>query len=195
MNAALASLLLRMLALTWRFTVVGTVPHKPCVVVFWHGTMLPVWFAFRGRNATGLVSASKDGGLLARLLRDLRIDTIRGSSSQGGKEALDAMTDAARRRVMLVTPDGPRGPRHVCKAGALVAAQRAGVPLVLCSAVASRATILHRSWDRFMIPHPFARVAVIIGESVMIPPTATREQIEAMMSVTATHLTTLGGEH
>lgn len=194
MKARLASFLLRMLAATWRVRIMGDQPTGPAVVVFWHDEMLAVWYAFRDRHAAALVSASADGDLLAQFLADLHYSVIRGSSSQGGKEALDAMVSAAREQTVLVTPDGPRGPRHVCKPGAFVAAQRAGVPLILCSTHVDRATILHRSWDKFKVPFPFTRITVAFGAPGMIPPTATREQIERVMERTTQHLRALGGD-
>ncbi len=194
MKPRLLSFLLRLLASTWRVKVYGTKPTTPCVVAFWHDEMLPVWHVFRSGNAAGLTSSSSDGDLLAQLLLDWNYTVIRGSSSQGGREALNAMVSAASTHVVLVTPDGPRGPRHVCKPGAVIAAQRARVPLVLCRVRMRRATVLHRSWDRFRIPHPFTSIKIVFGEPVMIPTSAQRVQLEKIVQLTSSHLEQLGGD-
>lgn len=193
MKAQLASLLLRMLASTWRVRVVGTLPDAPCVVAFWHGAMLPVWHAFRLRGCAGLTSASKDGDLLARLLADWGYVVVRGSSSKGGPEALAEMVKHASRRIVLVTPDGPRGPARVAKPGAVVAAQRAGVPLVPVGAAAERVTILEKSWDAFAIPWPFTRVTVQIGAPIRIDADASRERVDAVISELGQQLDALRG--
>lgn len=194
MKPRLLSLLLRLLAATWRVSIHGSKPTEPCVVAFWHDEMLPVWHVFRTCNAAGLTSSSSDGDLLAQLLRDWNYTVIRGSSSQGGREALSAMVGAAAKHVVLVTPDGPRGPRHICKPGAIIAAQRARVPLVLCRVRIRRATVLQKSWDRFRIPHPFTAIKIVFGEPVVIPVTAQREHIDRIVQLTTKHLDALGGD-
>ncbi len=117
-----------------------------------------------------MVSRSADGDVLAALLARWGFDVVRGSSSEGGRDALRTMVDAAREgRSVLITPDGPRGPAREFKIGALVAAQRAAVPLVLCHVSHSRAWRL-RSWDSFEIPKPFSRVTVRYDEPITVDP-------------------------
>jgi lysophospholipid acyltransferase (LPLAT)-like uncharacterized protein len=162
------TLLLRGLSATWRFR--ETVPPECApvldgrargVVAFWHGKMLPVWYRFRGPRTGALVSMSRDGALLADYLkRGLGYGrVIRGSSSRSGGEALREMVELLGERTCLITPDGPRGPLHRAKPGALIAASRAGVPVVLAGWECRRVTVL-RSWDRMEIPHPFARIDI-----------------------------------
>lgn len=115
-----------------------------------------------------MASASKDGGLLNALLRAWGYQTIRGSSSKGGREALDDMIVMATTRLVLVTPDGPRGPAHTCKPGCVVVAQRAQVPLTLVRAYASRAKNFKRSWDNFMLPLPFAHVTLHVSPPILV---------------------------
>jgi lysophospholipid acyltransferase (LPLAT)-like uncharacterized protein len=191
MKAVIASMLMRLLARTWRIKVHGTIPTGACVVAFWHGEMLPIWFVFRCARPVALVSKSADGELLAQLLTDWGYHTVRGSSSTGGKEALDAMTELAANHLVLVTPDGPKGPAHIAKPGAVVAAHRAGVPLVMVRATSSRSMRFERSWDRFMLPLPFARVHVVIGAPTQIAPTSTREDIDAYITSVQDTLNTM----
>lgn len=182
MKAVIASMLMRLLARSWRVKVRGAIPTGACVVAFWHGEMLPIWFVFRCARPVALVSKSADGELLAQLLTDWGYHTVRGSSSTGGKEALDTMTELAANNLVLVTPDGPKGPAHVAKPGAVVAAHRAHVPIVVVRAAAKRAVYFDRSWDRFMLPLPFTKVEVTIGDHLQIPSSATREDIDAYIA-------------
>ena len=192
MKANLASLLIRLLATTWRVHLDGVLPAGPCVVAFWHGRMLPVWYVFRSSGNAALTSASKDGDLLARLLGDWGFDVVRGSSSRGGAEALQAMVDHARARPMLVTPDGPRGPAQQAKAGAVVAAQRANVPVIPIGVTIDSAKIFTRSWDAFALPLPWSRITVHIGHPMQIEPEADRHEVDVAIAHLAHHLDTLG---
>lgn len=191
MKAILASLLMRIIARTWRVKVCGAIPARACVVAFWHGEMLPVWFAFRGARPVALVSKSADGELLAQLLLDWGYHIVRGSSSTGGKEALESMTELAAHHLVLVTPDGPKGPIHQAKPGAVIAAHRAGVPIIVVRATADSAIRFDRSWDRFMLPLPFSRIRVVIGEHLQIDPKATREEIDSFIAQIETTLNTM----
>lgn len=136
----------------------------PVVFVFWHNRL---FFATRllrllrpNRRVTGLVSASRDGAALAKFLSFLGVRTVRGSSSRFGREAVHRLVSELQAGYdVVVTPDGPRGPMYDMKPGALLAARRAGVPVVLIG-VRCRATLKLRSWDGFRIPLPGARVDV-----------------------------------
>ena len=79
----LAPSLLNLLSKTWRISVHGEMPKAPCVVAFWHGGMLPVWNVFKNNIAVGVTSLSKDGDMLATLLKMWGFRLIRGSSSRG----------------------------------------------------------------------------------------------------------------
>lgn len=154
-------ILLRILAATWRIRLCGTIPGGTCVIAFWHGSMLPVWKFFSGTNSAAVVSRSRDGEILSALLASWHYRLIRGSSSSGGRETLAAMTEAATVGKVLITPDGPRGPKCVAKAGAALAVQRAVADLVCCRVEISR-KILLRSWDSFAVPLPFARITLFM---------------------------------
>ena len=156
--ARIAPALFYHLSRTWNIRIRGELPEGAAVVAFWHGEMLPVWKHFADTKSVALISQSNDGDLLAQLVARWGFELARGSSSKGGSEALAVLVGAlgAGKRV-LITPDGPRGPQHVMKAGAVVAAHRARVPLVLCRVKAGWSA--HGSnWDRFLIPLPFAHI-------------------------------------
>ncbi len=157
--------LLRWLSASWRM--VDHTPleseaavrgAEPAVVVFWHGSMLPVWQRFARLGASAIVSRSGDGDRLVRHLEGLRYGRIvRGSSTRGGGEALRAAVEAAAHGTILLTPDGPRGPSRRSKAGAVVIARRSGRRLLLVGWTARR-WIRLGSWDAMRIPFPFTRI-------------------------------------
>lgn len=134
------------------------------IYVLWHGRLLPSVYYHRGREITALVSRSEDGEYIARLLRRWGYRTVRGSSSRGGGSALRRMVREGRAgRALAFTPDGPRGPRERMKPGVLAAARLTGQPVLPLAAGADRAWWFG-SWDRFLVPKPFARVRLAYGE-------------------------------
>jgi lysophospholipid acyltransferase (LPLAT)-like uncharacterized protein len=160
-----------MIARTWRFRTVNSegyaaerAARRSVVMVLWHGEMLPLLYYHRNRGIAVLVSEHGDGEIIARILRDFGFRLIRGSTSRGAARALIAVDRELREGVDVgITPDGPRGPRHSVAPGALLAAHRAGAKLIPLAARASAFWQLG-SWDRFMIPKPFARITIAYGD-------------------------------
>ena len=179
----LAALLIRALGRTLRLRIEGgdrlaAVRGGPFLFLVWHGRILLPIHRHRDERVIGMVSLSKDGDLTARILAGLGYDTVRGSSSRGGKQAFHTMLDGlAKGRPGAVIPDGPRGPARELKPGSLYLAQQAGVKLLPLGASARPALRL-KSWDRFLIPRPFARAALVYGEPVEVPRDASTERIE-----------------
>jgi len=152
----------RALAWTWRIEQPAWPVEGPCVVAFLHGDLLAMVGLHRDRGLIALTSRSKDGALAAAALGALGFGVIRGSSSAGGADALRAAARALREgRSPAFAVDGPRGPAGVPKPGAEALARRAGVPIVF--GVVDAPGIRLRSWDRFGVPWPFARVRVRYG--------------------------------
>lgn len=138
------------------------------VAAFWHGTMIAPWYMFKNRKAAALVSQSEDGELLARILEKWKYKLIRGSSNAGGKAALNDLVGAANKKLrILMTPDGPRGPIHKFKAGAVITAKRAGIPLILVG-VHYKANREFKSWDKFQMPKFFSRVSMVFSDPIYI---------------------------
>ncbi len=101
--------------------------NKNVAIAFWHGTMLVPWYIHRRKNFAALISKSKDGDLLAKLLIKWKYKVARGSSHKGGKEALDIIYDFVRTNYSVsITPDGPTGPPNKMKAGAVITAKKTG---------------------------------------------------------------------
>ncbi len=122
--------------------------------------------AYRGPGAKILISASKDGELIARTMQYFGQGAVRGSSSRGGRAAFRALIVQAREPVdLVITPDGPKGPRHQLKEGVVQLTRLTGRPVIPMAFACSRG---HRfgSWDRFLFPFPFARGVFAYGAPV-----------------------------
>jgi lysophospholipid acyltransferase (LPLAT)-like uncharacterized protein len=175
-------LLARLLVGSWRIRVRNAegwqrlrAENKPWVFTLWHATLFPTAYQHRNEGVAVLVSQHRDGELIARVLAAWGNTTVRGSTSRGGSRALLAMIKELERGIVVaVTPDGPRGPALEFQPGALVAAQRANVPVVPIVVHADRAWRL-KSWDRFMIPKFFARVTFAYGTPTLVGGTSPRE--------------------
>lgn len=173
--ARVGSLLFRALASTWRLRVVNAEPHRivrakgqPVIYTFWHGTMLPLLWQHRKEHVAILISEHGDGEIIARIAHSLGYRSVRGSSSRGGERALlGTARELEGGHDVAFTPDGPRGPLESFAPGALIVSQRTGAPLVLITVDAPRAWRL-TSWDRFLIPKPFARVTIAYEDPVRV---------------------------
>lgn len=175
----------RALAWSWRTRVLAparSLPRQaegPLVYAMWHEGVLAVTGHWRDHPIQGLASQSFDGELISRVLLRLGYPApSRGSSSRGGAEGLAGQLEAlAAGRHVVVTVDGPRGPRHQCKPGVLVMAARARRPLVPV-AFAAKPALRLRSWDRTCLPLPFAKVCFALGEPMDVAEQSAEEGIQ-----------------
>jgi len=186
--AAVGSGFLRVLFCTLRFRitdragVLATPPAKPLLWVFWHNRLLisPYFWEryFPTRRGAALASQSKDGEIIAAVIRCFGLRPIRGSSSRGGSRALVEMKRALDDGFdVAITPDGPRGPCYHVNPGVVKLAQLTGGTVFPMHIEYSRCWRL-KSWDGFMIPKPFATVRITLDPLYDIPPTATEEEFE-----------------
>lgn len=148
------------------------------ILAFWHGTMIAPWYFFRNQHLSALISKSKDGSLLARVLEQWKYNVVRGSSNDGGKEAFNQLNElSSSGNSILITVDGPKGPMHKMKPGAVVLAQRNQVPLYLLG-VGYKSKIKLKSWDEFQIPKLFTKVKMIFSNKIILEKNLSREDIE-----------------
>lgn len=169
----------RMLAATWRVSCADpgvlhrTLEQGPVVAAFFHEHQLPLVALHRGLGFSGMASRSADGELLAGVIAHLGYGVVRGSTSRGGvRAALSALrTTLAEGGSIALAVDGPRGPRRAVQPGAAALASWSGRPLVILSVVA-RPAWRASSWDRFLLPLPFARVE--LRYDLLEPPAAGR---------------------
>ncbi|MCC7539128.1 MAG: lysophospholipid acyltransferase family protein [Deltaproteobacteria bacterium] len=178
--AWLAYAVLRLLTATYRVRLVGpSEGDGPNVYAFFHGRQLALFRYPRRTRMAVLSSLSRDGRLQARILSHLGFTVLDGSSSRGGARGLAAMIRCVRRGLdAAFAVDGPKGPYGIPKAGALSVARRSGAALVPITVGASRASVLTRAWDRYLVPWPFARVVIVRGEPVHIAKDACDEVLE-----------------
>jgi lysophospholipid acyltransferase (LPLAT)-like uncharacterized protein len=198
--AALAYLTIRVVAGTVRFKLNDSSgffngePREKVIFALWHNRLALSAIMYSHfilkhapqRRMAGLVSASRDGGLLAQILEHFGIEPVRGSSSRRGPQALREMVSLGERGYDLaITPDGPRGPCYVVQEGVISTAQLTGLPI---APVSYHLNWKYRpnSWDRFQIPLPFARCEITVGRIMRVPREATaakheelRKQLEA----------------
>ncbi len=149
--------------------------ERPAILAFWHNRLLlcgdyVLGLARRGVRLAALVSRSRDGEATAPLARRFGVTLVRGSSFTGGTLGLRRLYReiAGHGRTAVTTPDGSRGPVYRARPGTVVLAQLTGAPIVPLAYAADRAWRL-RSWDRFLVPKPFARVALAIGPPMAVP--------------------------
>ncbi len=144
--------------------------NEKAVFTFWHNKMLIGWHLFKGKKYSALVSQSKDGDMLTRILKKWNYNVTRGSSSKGGKEAVNEIIVSLKdRSSAVVTPDGPRGPMYEIKNGALIIANKTGYPVIPVKIVMSKKKVLSKSWDKFEIPLPFSKCTAEFGEKMYYP--------------------------
>ena len=133
---------------------------------------------FSTLSPSAIISKSRDGELITQVAIRLGIRPVRGSSSSGGREALEAIVnDLAVNPFAIHAVDGPRGPRHIVKAGLIRMAQLSGVPIFPVYISVSRAWVLN-SWDHFMIPKPFSRILVHWDDPISVPAEMDKEAFE-----------------
>ncbi len=154
---------------------------KPSLFVSWHQGLLYFVYYFRNRNGLIMVSRSKDGELIARVLKLFGFQSVRGSSSKGGKEALHAMVEKINETQCSggLVADAPRGPFGVAKIGIIKLAQDTGLPLIPVMFWAKRKVLLN-NWDRTIIPLPFTKILFLYEPPIFVPAAATNEEMEAI---------------
>ena len=153
---------------------------RPCLGVTWHrGALFSVYYIGVYEPAM-MVSRSRDGEYLSRFLAACGCRPVRGSSSQGGARALVEMIHLLRNdsRMAATVADGPRGPRYQAKPGMVLLASRTGLPLLPAMWSTDRAWIFKKAWDRTMLPKPFARIHLMFGEPLLVPPNLDAEGLE-----------------
>ena len=163
---------------TWRFEVIaeeGVTPvvfgekSPPEIFCFWHQCVLPCTAYFRHSRAVILVSQSFDGELITRILKMFGFDAVRGSSSRGAHEGLLGLAHVIDTdRTAIFTADGPRGPIYQTKMGPIKLAQITGAPIGAFHLEPEHAWVM-RSWDRFLVPKPFARICVSWARPTYVP--------------------------
>jgi lysophospholipid acyltransferase (LPLAT)-like uncharacterized protein len=184
--APLAALLLRALARTWRVRIEGpdpfaVQPPSRRLAAVWHRNVLVAAGVFRDTGVCVPVSRSADGDAVVALMRHLGLGPPpRGSSRRGGVSLLRELVRVVRGGgLVAVMPDGPVGPPRVAKPGVIEVARLTGEPIVPV-ALSARPCLRFRSWDRMLLPPPFARVVCRYGEPLSVGARARGPEREAL---------------
>ena len=180
--------LLQIWARTLRFTiedranVIGVPPNERYIGALWHNRLLLLPFVIKKflpeRRGAALISASRDGALLADLVERFDFEVVRGSSSRQGASAIRQLADIiASGKDVVITPDGPRGPAYELGQGIVFLAQQSGAAVVPINMEYSSCWRV-KSWDRFILPKPFSTVRVTFGPPHRVAATATEAEFE-----------------
>lgn len=160
----------------------------PAVICFWHGRIVLShigWMKKDGAQpARVLISHSREGAIVTDATRTVGHDVIRGSSAKGAKKkgALEAMRQMLRHMeaggAIAIAPDGPRGPRMRAQMGPIQLAKRMNAPIV-CFGWSTSGRKVFNSWDRFVLPYPFAKGFYVWGAVLRVAPDADEAAMEA----------------
>lgn len=180
------SLAIRALGYSWNIRAAGEEhlsrarDHNPSVIfAFWHGRMLTLSFTHRNRAIQVLASEHQDGETMGQTIRRLGFGHVRGSSTRGGARAIRELVGKLEAGLDLgITVDGPKGPKFVVKPGPLEIAKLSGAAVVPVTA-GSKKHWTFASWDAFEVPKPFTIVSVLYGEPVIVPPSASADELES----------------
>lgn len=163
----------------------------PIIMLLWHEYILFPYY-LRGRNNVAiLLSQHRDADWLAEGARFRGFDTVRGSTTRGGGQALKTLISTLKTHSLAITPDGPQGPRRTMSLGPIYLSSKLQVPLVPCGMGYNRPWRM-RTWDRFAVPRPFTQARGIAGPRLQIPPNLDREGLEhyrQQVESTLNHLT------
>jgi len=163
--------------------IVGKPIAENYIGALWHNRLLLFPFVLRrflfNRHGAALISASRDGELLTAAIKRFDYDVVRGSSSRLGARAILQLSEMiASGHDVVITPDGPRGPAYELGPGIIFLAQKSGAAVLPVNMEYSTCWRI-KSWDRFIIPRPFSKVRVIIGQPHRVKSTSTDAEFEA----------------
>jgi lysophospholipid acyltransferase (LPLAT)-like uncharacterized protein len=153
---------------------------KPFIYAIWHTNVFLSPYFLRNQSVHVLISASRDGELIHRVVRFFNNFSIRGSTSRGGIGALKSVITVLRKgSSVAITPDGPKGPAFKVQDGILFAAARSGAPIIPFHYEADRQWVFEKAWDKHRIPKPFSKVICSYGDPVYIPEDLEAETLDA----------------
>lgn len=193
-----ASLLMRVGVAMLRRVDVGRRHPEACwakgeriIVAFWHGRLLMMPFGYPGTPATILISQHRDGEYITRIAERLGFVVERGSATRGAGRAFRQLVHTLKEgRNVVITPDGPKGPPRRVKSGVIELSRLSGMP-ILPVAFGAKPAIILRSWDRFLIPAPFARGVYVWGSPLYVPPEISKTEAERFQELLAERLDTV----
>ncbi len=180
----LAAVAMRLLHRTCRIEIVGEENYRaaeginPRIAAFWHFTYPSILYFYRDQGYLTIISRSRDGEFAARLVKGLGYHPFRGSPGKGGVAALKGIISAFQNCPGGgFVADGSQGPSQVAQKGLLLLAMYSGCPIMPVSVAADR-NWRFRTWDRTLLPKPFARVVFSWGPMIRVERGASSAKIE-----------------
>lgn len=150
----------------------------PVIGSFWHYGVLYILYFFRGESGVAMVSASRDGEYVSRIVEKLGNQTVRGSRKKGGMQAIIKLIRAVREgHNAILVADGSQGPARVAQAGSLMLASHTGAPVLPMAWSCSRYKRFG-SWDGTALPLPFSRIDFFYGAPMQVPPDLKGDDLE-----------------
>ena len=168
---------------------------RKCIWAVWHSRLLLLNYLSKGSKGTAMVSGSKDGEFVVRILKRQGHEAIRGSTTKGGIKALSSLIKnlKEKQRPGLIIPDGPQGPRFKAKLGIIILARETGYPILPFSYSAKKIKVF-ASWDRFILPYPFTKCLGIYGKPLFVPRDADRNELNRCLILLEKELCRLTSE-
>jgi hypothetical protein len=148
------------------------------IFAFWHEYLLLPAFHFSTPEIAVMISQHRDGEVIAEACRHIRLRTVRGSTTRGGVQAARQMVALAEKGHLVITPDGPRGPRRRVQAGLVYLAAKTGLPIIPVGVGFDRPWRMN-SWDRFVLPRPWSLGTCVSGEPIHVPSNVDRDGMES----------------
>lgn len=183
----LGSVVIKGLARTMRFEYIvdeaglePSDPAHPTIYVMWHDQIIPplARHSLTQAGAAALVSRHQDGSYLAEFMVRSGIRPVRGSTARGGDQALRELLSVPADDSIFITPDGPRGPHHQLKTGAVFLASHSGRVIVPVVTAVPRSWYFRGSWTGLLVPGLFSTCYFRLGAAYAVPPNQTREELE-----------------
>lgn len=179
-----AYLTARVVGATLRLKVYGleylSTTEKGRIIAAWHGRSFVGAIAGRNRGWWVLASHSSDGEIIARAFQRFGFGVVRGSTQRGGaRAALECARLLRKGKTFVYSPDGPRGPSQIVQPGMLWIAQQSGARIIPASA-SSRPRKIFSSWDKYMLPLPFAKAAIVFRQPIEVPKGLDSCQLETL---------------
>lgn len=156
--------------------------NQPWIFSIWHTNVFFSTYLLRNNGAYVLISASRDGEIIHRVVKSFGNDSVRGSTGKSGITALKQLIKKLKEgHSAAITPDGPKGPAFEVQEGILTAAARSGCPIVPFHYEGVRQWVFQKAWDKHRIPKPFSTIVVSWGEPIMVPGNLDTEERDQMV--------------
>lgn len=144
----------------------------------WHDSSIVAAFAGKHNRTVALTSRHRDGSFVESIVGGLGVKSVRGSTGRSGQRAARELLEVAKEKDIVMTPDGPRGPRRVMSRGIVYLSSRSGNPIVPTAFACENSWEIKSSWTTHMIPKPFSRVVLLAGQPISVPPDISTEGLE-----------------